>query len=443
MIRRMILMLVVMGLVLGGYFGFQQFKAKMIHGFLASMANPPQTISTVTATMQTWQPEVEAVGSLRAENGATLSLEVSGVVDKIDFKSGEDVQAGQVLLQLRAADDIAKLASLDASAALAQVNYDRDSRQLRAQAISQAVVDSDLYTLKNARAQADEQRAVVAKKTLRAPFAGHLGIRAVDLGQYLNAGTAVVPLQALDPLFVDFSVPQQALSQVSVGQTVTATVDTFPGTTFKGKIVAVSPAVDTDSRNVQMRASLANPDHRLLPGMFATIDIAAGAPAQHLTLPQTAITYNPYGSTVYLVEDAAAAANGAGPATTAAATTAAATTPPATTAPSTTSPATTSPATTSPATTSPATTGSATTGSATSSPATGDGTAAGQPHLIARQTFVTTGATRGDQVAVLTGVKPGDVVVSAGQIKLHNDVPVIINNTVQPTDNPAPAPSDH
>jgi len=247
-----------------------------------------------------------------------------------------------------------------------------------------------------------------------------------------------VPLQALDPLFVDFSVPQQALSQVSVGQTVTATVDTFPGTTFKGKIVAVSPAVDTDSRNVQMRASLANPDHRLLPGMFATIDIAAGAPAQHLTLPQTAITYNPYGSTVYLVEDAAAAANGAGPRTTAAATT-----PPATTAPSTTSPATTSPATTSPATTSPATTGSATTGSATSSPATGDGTAAGQPHLIARQTFVTTGATRGDQVAVLTGVKPGDVVVSAGQIKLHNDVPVIINNTVQPTDNPAPAPSDH
>ncbi|HLB96115.1 MAG TPA: efflux RND transporter periplasmic adaptor subunit, partial [Acetobacteraceae bacterium] len=234
MIRRMILMLAVLGFVLGGYFYFQQFKAKMIHGFLASMANPPQTVSTVTAATQTWQPEVEAVGSLRAVNGATLSLEVDGVVDRIGFKSGDDVQQGQVLLQLRADDDTAKLAALEASAALAQVNYDRDLRQFHAQAVSQAVVDSDNYNLKNARAQADEQRAVVAKKTLRAPFAGHLGIRAVDLGQYLNPGTAVVTLQALDPLFVDFTVPQQALSRVAVGQSVTAKVDTFPDETFQG-----------------------------------------------------------------------------------------------------------------------------------------------------------------------------------------------------------------
>lgn len=380
MIRRMILMLVVLGVVLGGYFAFQSFKAKMIHQFLSTMANPPQTVSTVTATTQTWQPEVQAVGSLRAVNGATLSLEVGGVVDQIGFQSGDDVSAGQVLLQLRAEDDAAKLAALEASAALAQVVYDRDSRQLRSQAIAQAVVDTDNYNLKNARAQAEEQRAVLAKKTLRAPFAGHLGIRAVDLGQYLNPGTAVVTLQALDPLFVDFSVPQQALNQVTVGQMVTAKIDTFPDRTFQGKIVAVNPTVDTDSRNVQMRATLANPDHRLLPGMFATINIAAGAPQPHITLPQTAITYNPYGSTVYLVETAAAAG--------------------------------------------------------------GQAQAGGQAPLIARQSFVTTGATRGDQVAVLTGVKPGDVVVSAGQIKLHNGTPVVINNTVQPADNPAPAPVD-
>jgi len=375
MIRRMIVMLVVIGAVLGGYFYFQQFKAKMIHGFLASMANPPQTVSTVTAATQTWQPEVEAVGSLRAVNGATLSLEVDGVVDRIDFKSGDDVKQGQVLLQLRADDDTAKLAALEASAALAQVNYDRDLRQFHAQAVSQAVVDSDNYNLKNARAQADEQRAVVAKKTLRAPFAGHLGIRAVDLGQYLNPGTAVVTLQALDPLFVDFTVPQQALSRVVVGQTVTAKIDTFPDETFQGKIIAVNPTVDTDSRNVQMRASLPNPDHRLLPGMFATIDIEAGASEQRITLPQTAITYNPYGSTVYLVEKNA-------------------------------------------------------------------DTGPGQPALIARQSFVTTGSTRGDQVAVLTGVKPGDTVVSAGQIKLHNGAPVVVNNKVQTADNPAPVPVD-
>jgi membrane fusion protein (multidrug efflux system) len=297
------------------------------------------------------------------------------VVDKIGFKSGDDVREGEVLLQLRADDDAAKLASLEASAALAQVNYERDQRQLRSQAVSQAVVDTDNFNLQNARAQVAEQRAVVAKKTLRAPFAGHLGIRAVDLGQYLTSGTAVVTLQALDPLFLDFSVPQQALSQVTVGQTIAAKVDTFPDRTFQGKIIAVNPAVDTDSRNVQMRASLPNPDHRLLPGMFATIQIASGAPEPHITLPQTAITYNPYGSTVYLVETAEASAGG---------------------------------------------------------PAT----------LTARQSFVTTGATRGDQVAVLTGVKPGDVVVSAGQIKLHNGSLVVVNNTVQPSNNPAPAPVD-
>ncbi len=375
MIRRMIVMLVLIGAVLGGYFYFQQFKAKMIHGFLASMANPPQTVSTVTATTQTWQPEVQAVGSLRAENGATLSLEVGGVVDRIDFKSGDDVQAGQELLRLRLDDDTAKLAALQASAALAQVNYDRDQRQFRAQAVSQAVVDADNYNLKNALALVEQQRAILAEKTLRAPFAGHLGIRAVDLGQYLTPGTTVVTLQALDPLFVDFTVPQQALSRVVVGQAVVAKVDTFPDQTFRGKIIAINPTVDTNSRNVQMRASLPNPDHRLLPGMFASIDIAAGAPEQHITLPATAITYNPYGSTVYLVEKKGE-------------------------------------------------------------------TAAGQPQLVARQSFVTTGATRGDQVAVLTGVKPGDVVVSAGQIKLHNGVPVIVNNTVRTADNPNPAPVD-
>ncbi len=400
MIRRMVVMLVALGVVLGGYFGFQQFKAKMIHQFLASMANPPQTVSTVTATTQTWQPAVEAVGSLRAVNGAALSLEVGGVVDQIGFQSGEDVQAGQVLLRLRADDDTAKLAALEASASLAQVNYDRDMRQLHAQAVSQSVVDTDNFNLKNARAQAEEQRAELAKKTLRAPFAGHLGIRAVDLGQYLNPGTAVVTLEALDPLFVDFSVPQQALNRVEVGQAVTAKVDTFPGQSFQGKIIAVSPSVDTDSRNVQMRASLPNPDHRLLPGMFATIDIAAGAPQQWITLPQTAITYNPYGSTVYLVEHA----GDAGVAQTAG--------------------------------------GAAQTGGAAQ--ASGAAQAGGAaPKLVARQVFVTTGETRGDQVAVLTGVKQGDVVVSAGQVKLRNGSTVLINNTVQPSDNPAPTPADH
>src|SRR5271165_2640396 len=372
MIRRMIIMLAAAGIVLGGYAWFQQFKAKMIHQALAAMSNPPQVVSTTIATQQEWQPELQAVGSLRAVNGATLSLEVGGVVDKIYFESGQDVQAGQVLLQLRSDDDVAKLAALQASAALAQVNYDRDLRQLRVQAVSQAVVDTDKYNLNNARAQVSEQQAIVDKKTLRAPFAGHLGIRQVDMGQYLNPGTAVVTLQALDPLYVDFTLPQQALSQLAVGQAVQAQVDAFPGQTFPGKITAINPQVDIDSRNVQVRAALGNPNRKLLPGMFATIIIDAGAKQLLVTLPQTAITYNSYGSTVYLVQQQ-------------------------------------------------------------------DGTKL----LIARQSFVTTGATRGDQVAVLTGVKPGETVVTAGQIKLRNGSPVAINNAVQPSDAPNPTPADH
>ena len=337
---------------------------------MASLANPPQTVSTVTAGLQDWQPQVEAVGSLRAVNGADLSLEVSGIVDQIDFNSGDDVAAGAVLLRLRSADDEAKLQALQATADLAQVTYDRDVKQWKAQAISQATVDSDTFNLKNARAQVEQQKAMLDKKVLRAPFAGHLGIRAVDVGQYLNAGTTVVTLQALDPIYADFFLPRQALDQVKIGQAISAKVDTYPDQHFAGKITAINPQVDTSSRNVQVRATLGNANRRLLPGMYATVDIDIGSPQRHITLPQTAIAYNPYGSTVFLVEQE---------------------------------------------------------GSARS----------------AQQTFVTTGAKRGDQVAVLSGVKEGDVVVTAGQMKLRNGSPVMIDNKVQPTSDAAPTPADH
>ena len=213
MIKRMIIMLIAVGVVLGGFVAFQNFKAHIIGQVMASLANPPQTVSTVTAGLQDWQPQVEAVGSLRAVNGADLSLEVSGIVDQIDFNSGDDVAAGAVLLRLRSDDDEAKLQALQATADLAQVTYDRDVKQWKAQAISQATVDSDTFNLKNARAQVEQQKAMLDKKVLRAPFAGHLGIRAVDVGQYLNAGTTVVTLQALDPIYADFFLPQQALDQ--------------------------------------------------------------------------------------------------------------------------------------------------------------------------------------------------------------------------------------
>lgn len=369
MIKRMIVMLIAVGVVLGGFFGFQVFKAGMIKKVMAAMANPPQTVSTTAAHTQDWQQHLQAVGTLRAVKGADLSLEVPGIVDQINFRSGQDVAAGTVLLRLRSNDDMAKLKALQATADLARVNYDRDAKQFRASAISQAALDTDRFNLANARAQVEQQQAVVDQKVLRAPFAGHLGIRSVDVGQFLPAGTAVVTLQALDPIYLDFYLPQQELARIQVGQEISATVDTYPGTRFSGTILAVNPLVDTGSRNVQVRATLHNPAHKLLPGMYATVQIDVGKPQQYVTLPQTAITYNPYGSTVFVVQQQ----NGA--------------------------------------------------------------------HIV-HQTFVTTGAKRGDQVAVLTGVKPGDVVVTAGQIKLHNGSLVEINNSVQPAADAAPAPTD-
>jgi membrane fusion protein, multidrug efflux system len=375
MTKRMVIMLVAVAIVLGGVFGFQAFKGVMIKKFMSTLSNPPQTVSAAKASSSEWQPKIEAVGSLRAVKGADLSLEVSGVVDLISFNSGDDVQQGAPLLKLRSDDDAAKLESLQATEQLNEITYERDQRQFKIQAVSQATIDTDVANLKNAKAQVAQQQAILDKKSLRAPFAGHLGIRAVDLGQYLGAGATIVTLQALDPIFLDFFVPQQSVDRLRLGQTVTVKIDAFQDQTFDGEISAVNPKVDASSRNVQIRATLKNSDHRLIPGMYATVDIATGAPQNYITLPQTAITYNPYGDTVYIVDNKGADANG-------------------------------------------------------------------KPQLIARQSFVTTGSTRGDQVAVLKGVKEGDMIVTAGQIKLHNGSIVLIDNSITPTADAAPVPID-
>jgi membrane fusion protein (multidrug efflux system) len=372
MTKRMVIMLIAVAIVFGGIFGFQVFKAAMIKKFMSSMQAPPQTISATKAELSPWQPQIEAVGSFRAVKGADLSLEVAGVVDSISFNSGDDVKEGALLLKLRDADDVAKLESLQATAALSQLTYDRDLKQFKIQAVSQATLDTDKANLKNAQAQVAQQQAILDKKTLRAPFAGHLGIRAVDLGQYLSAGTTIVTLQALDPVFVDFFVPQQSVDQIRIGATVTVKVDAYRDQAFRGEISAINPKVDASSRNVQIRATLKNSDHKLLPGMYATVDIMTGAPENYVTLPQTAITYNPYGDTVYVIDDKGSGADG-------------------------------------------------------------------KTQMVARQTFVTTGPTRGDQVAVLKGISAGQMIVIAGQIKLHNGSPVLINNAITPTADASPA----
>jgi membrane fusion protein, multidrug efflux system len=374
MIKRMVIMLVAVAVVFGGIFGFQVFKAAMIKKFITALGNPPQTVSVTRAAQGEWQTRIEAIGSLRAVKGADLSLELSGVVESISFNSGDDVAEGAQLLKLRTADDVARLESLQAVAALNEITNERDQKQFKMQAVSQATLDTDAANLKNARAQVVQQQAIIDKKILRAPFAGHLGIRAVDLGQYLGPGTVIVTLQALDPIYVDFFVPQQAIDQLRLEETVTVHVDAFKNEVFAGKISAINPKVDTGSRNVQVRATMQNADHKLLPGMYATVEITTGSPQNYVTLPQTAITYNPYGDTVYVVD------NKTGP--------------------------------------------------------------DGKPQLTARQTFITIGPTRGDQVAVLKGVEDGDTVVTAGQIKLHNGSVVLIDNSVTPTADAAPVPID-
>jgi membrane fusion protein (multidrug efflux system) len=371
MIKRMVIMLLAVAVVLGGVYGFQVFKGMMIKKFMAQLASPPQTVSAAKVSYDEWQPRLEAVGSLRAVKGADLSLEVAGVVDAIMFNSGDDVTEGAPLLKLRAEDDIARLESLKATAELSAITYERDQKQFRIQAVSQATIDADAANLKNAKAQVAQQQAILDKKTLKAPFTGHLGIRSVDLGQFVNAGTAIVTLQALDPIYMDFFVPQQAIAQIKIGETVSIKIDAFADRTFAGEISAINPRVDASSRNVQVRATLKNADRKLLPGMYATVQIPTGAPQNYITLPQTAVTYSPFGDTVYVVEEKGADAKG-------------------------------------------------------------------EPQRIARQTFVTTGATRGDQVAILKGVGDGDMVVTAGQIKLHNGSIVMIDNAIKPTADAAP-----
>jgi len=375
MTKRMVLMLVIAGVIFGGIFGFQAFKSRMIKKYLSSQGVPAQTVSTIKASVQEWQPALSAVGTLRAVRGADLAPEVSGVISAIHFRSGEEVKAGAPLVQLNAAADIAQLESLKAAAGLAELTYRRDQRQLKVQAVSQATVDADAANLRVAKARVAEQQALVDKKSVRAPFAGRLGLRAVDLGQYVAPGTKLVTLQSLDPMYADFSVPQSALADVRTGFKVSAATDALPGERFEGTIDAIDAKVDPATRNVQVRASLSNPKHRLLPGMFVTVAVDTGASERRLTLPQTAITFNPYGNTVFVVEEKGKGANG-------------------------------------------------------------------KPQLVATQRFVTTGATRGDQITVLSGVKEGETVVTAGQLKLRNGVPVIINNSVQPSNDAAPHPKD-
>lgn len=370
--RRMTVMLAALGVAAALLIGWGVLRSLIIGHILKGFANQVQSVATIEAATSLWQPTLSSIGTITAINGAPLSAEIGGIVDTIGFESGQDVRAGQVLLTLRPNNDPAVLAQLEAAARLDAITYARDQKQFAAEAVSQAVVDTDRANLDSALAQVAAQRALMAEKVVRAPFAGRLGIRQVNLGQYLQPGTAIVTLEQLDPLFVDFYLPQQALALLAPGQAVDLGVDAYPGALFAARISAIGATVDAATRSVAVRATLPNPGLRLRPGMFAAVSVESGAPVRAVTLPQAAIAYSSYGDTVYLVRRGK--------------------------------------------------------------------DAAGHAALVAEQVFVTLGATRGDQVQVLAGVRPGDEVVTAGQVKLHNGAAVVINNEVQPANDASPSP---
>ena len=392
MTKRMLIMiggvLVLVALLVGGFI-------LHIQKLIASQPKPaPQTVTATKVGSTDWQPTLAAVGSVAPVRGVDVTTEIAGLVREIHFKSGQDVRQGDVLVELNADADKAQLAALEAAAELSATVLKRDKAQFDAQAIAQAQVDSDAADLKSKRALADQQKAIIDKKTIRAPFSGKLGITTVNPGQYLNPGDKIVTLQTIDPIYVDFNLPQKSISALQVGQLVNVTTDGFAGVTFPGKITAISPKVDTTTRNIVVEATLANPKHQLLPGMFANASVEVGDKKHYLTLPQTAITYNPYGSTVFLVmtaDQAAAAARA----------------------------------------------------TAASGGASVPANAASGAGLVVQQAFVTAGETRGDQVAILAGLKEGQQVVTSGQVKLKNGTPIVIDNTIVPADSPNPTPQEH
>ena len=340
----------------------------------ADKERPTEPVTTAKAQLQTWNPTLYSVGTLTAENGVTLSAEVPGTVTRIEFESGAQVEQGTLLAQLDVSVEQAQLRSAEASAELARLNAERN-RELRSRdTLAQAELDAAEAQLKQAIANAEAIRAAIDKKTFRAPFSGTLGIRKVNVGQYVNSGQAIVELQTLAPIHVDFALPQQRVVDLAVGQPVEVTTDGVSGTKFLGKITALEALVDSATRNVRVRATLANEGAKLRPGMFANVEVVLPAGDPVVVVPASAILYAPYGDSVFVIERRK--------------------------------------------------------------------NAEGAEETVVRQQTVRLGLTRGDFVAVTSGVQAGDEVVSTGAFKLRNGGTVRINNSVAPAAELAPKPAN-
>lgn len=374
MAKRMILMLSVTAALLTGlgFVKFRQVKAEIAAH--ASFQPPPEAVTTIVAHQEDWPATLHAIGSVVPVRGVTVAADLPGIVDKITFESGEWVKAGDILVQLDTQQERAQLAEAEAQLELTRANYARNLELARQGIISRMDWDRTAADQQQAEAKVAEMKATIARKTIKAPFSGVLGIRQVNLGQYLQSGSPIVPLQSLDPIYVNFSVPQQQVGQLRIGQVLRVTPDDGAATEFIGRVTAIDSVVDEATRNVQVQATFANPQGKLRAGMFVQTKLALGGSQSVITLPASAINYAPYGDSVFVVSDLK------GP--------------------------------------------------------------NGQAYRGVRQQFVKLGPERGDQVALLSGVKPGEEVVTSGTFKLRNGAAVQTNNKVQPSDSLAPKVED-
>lgn len=374
MARRMILTLGVLLILLGalGFVKYHQIQTAMAAA--SSFQMPPEAVTSIVARQEQWLTTMNVIGTVEAVHGVTVSADLPGTVDKIRFESGQAVHVGDVLVELDTRQERAQLAALEAQRDLAKVTYGRTQQLVNEGVISRAEYDQATAQQRSTEANVAEIRATIERKTIRAPFSGILGIRKVNLGQYLAAGNPIVALQSLNPIYVNFGIPQQTAGQVRVGRTLRITSDELGGHAFSGRVTASDSIVDETTRNVQLQATLSNPEGKLRPGMFVQVDVGVGANRFVVTLPASAISYAPYGDSVFVITDLK--------------------------------------------------------------------DPKGRTYRGVRQQFVKVDGTRGDQVAIVSGVKPGDEVVTSGVFKLRNGAAVQVNNKVQPENNPAPKPQD-
>ena len=374
MIKRMILMVVVMTIFITGlgFVKFRQFQA--MAGEFAAMQPPPDAVTTIIATQEEWPATLNAIGTVAAVQGVTVTADLSGIVSRISFDSGKTVQKGDVLVQLDTRQEEAQRSGAESQLQLARLNFQRMQGLVEQDAVSRAEYDAAAAAFKQAEARLGEIRATIERKTIRAPFSGVLGIRQVNLGQYLTGGDPVVPLQALNPIYVNFGVPQQEATEMHIGRGVRITVGEVSGGEFTGRISALDSVVDQTTRNVQVQATLPNAGGKLRPGMFVQTQVTLEADRHVVALPASAINYAPYGDSVFVVADMR--------------------------------------------------------------------NPKGKTYRGVRQQVVKLGAARGDQIAVLSGINPGEEIVSSGVFKLRNGAPVQVNNTVQPGNSRSPKTED-